>query len=172
MLPRTYDGQACSIAATLEVVGDRWTLLILRDATRGITRFADFQHSLGLARTVLSDRLARLTDAGIFERVRYQEHPQRFEYRLTDKGHALWPVLNALMNWGDTYIMGGQAPIVIRHRDCGGEIDAHRICATCGARAGSRDVHRQPGPGAGQPATPSDRPRQPAAHPGRARRPG
>jgi DNA-binding HxlR family transcriptional regulator len=108
MLPRTYTGQDCSVAATLEVVGDRWTLLILRDAEQGITRFADFQHSLGLARTVLSDRLARLTGEGILERVRYQDHPERFEYRLTGKGHALRPVLNALKNWGDTYIMGGR----------------------------------------------------------------
>jgi DNA-binding HxlR family transcriptional regulator len=155
MLPRTYAGQDCSIAATLEVVGDRWTLLILRDAGWGATRFADFQESLGVAKTVLSDRLARLTEAGIMDRVRYQDHPERFEYRLTDKGHDLWPVLNSLMNWGDTYIMGGQAPVVIRHRDCGGPIDDHRICTTCGARVGSRDVDRQPGPGAKPAAGPA-----------------
>jgi DNA-binding HxlR family transcriptional regulator len=155
VLPRTYENQTCSIAATLEVVGDRWTLLLLRDASLGITRFADFEESLGIARTVLSDRLARLTGEGILERVRYSERPERFDYRLTDKGHALWPVLNALMNWGDTYINRGRAPVVIRHRDCGGAIDGHRICTACGARVGSRDAERRPGPGA---ATASDVP--------------
>ncbi|MEC3919825.1 winged helix-turn-helix transcriptional regulator [Nocardia sp. CDC160] len=148
MLPRAYDSQHCSIAATLEIVGDRWTLLILRESCRGVTRFADFQHTLGLARTVLSDRLARLTEQGLLERHRYQERPERFEYLLTDKGAELWPVLNALMTWGDKHIMADRPPVVVRHNDCGGLIDGHRICRACHRPVELRDVYREPGPGA------------------------
>ncbi len=148
MLPRSYDGEHCSIAASLEVVGDRWTLLILRQATRGITRFADFQNTLGLARTVLSDRLGRLTEAGVFERVSYQERPQRFEYRLTQKGKDLWPVLTALRVWGDHYVMDDKPPVVVRHVGCGGLMDDRGFCTACGARIELDDAVREPGPGA------------------------
>ena len=145
MLPRTYDTQHCSIAGTLEIVGDRWTVLIMREATRGTTRFADFQQHLGLARTVLCDRLTRLTSEGLLERRRYQEHPERFEYRITDKGVDLWPVLNALMTWGDKYVMNGQPPVVVRHLDCGGLIDGHRICTACGTPVSLRDTYGEAG---------------------------
>ena len=91
MLPRTYDDQNCSVARALEVLGDRWTLLVIRDAFLGVRRFDDFQRDLGVARNVLSDRLARLVDEGLLERHRYQERPERFEYRLTEKGIDLWP---------------------------------------------------------------------------------
>jgi DNA-binding HxlR family transcriptional regulator len=148
MLPRSYEGENCSIAATLSIVGDRWTLLILREACRGVRRFADFQGRLGLARTVLSDRLARLSEEGILERRRYEERPERFEYVLTRKGRDLWPVLNALMNWGDRYVMDGRPPLVLRHRDCGGDISDRRTCRRCGAEVEVDDVDREPGPGA------------------------
>src|SRR3954468_15276829 len=92
MLPRTYETQVCSVARALEVLGDRWTLLVLRDAFRRVRRFEDFQRSLGVARNVLTDRLTRLVDEGIMRRVPYQERPVRFEYRLTEKGRELWPV--------------------------------------------------------------------------------
>lgn len=105
MLKRTYDGQeACSVARTLEIVGDRWTWLIVRDAFLGISRFREFQQSLGVAANVLDDRLTRLVDEGIFERVRYSERPPRFEYRLTQKGADLFTALNALRQWGDRYV--------------------------------------------------------------------
>jgi DNA-binding HxlR family transcriptional regulator len=97
MLPRTYENQVCSVARALEVLGDRWTLLVLRDAFSRVRRFEDFQRSLGVARNVLTDRLGRLVDEGILKRVPYQERPVRFEYRLTEKGRELWPVRMNLM---------------------------------------------------------------------------
>ena len=100
MLNRTYDNQVCSIARTLELVGERWTLLILRDAFRGIRRFDAFQRSLGVARNVLTDRLQLLVDAGILERHRYSERPPRDEYRLTDRGRDLYPDLRNFVSAG------------------------------------------------------------------------
>ena len=104
MLGRDYEGQDCSVARTLELVGERWTLLIVRDAFLGRRRFEEFQESLGIARNILTDRLAKLVDHGVFERVRYQERPERYEYRLTDKGRDLRVPLLALMQWGDRYL--------------------------------------------------------------------
>jgi DNA-binding HxlR family transcriptional regulator len=104
VLNRDYDGQNCSVARALELVGERWTLLIVRDAFLGRRRFEEFQESLGIARNVLADRLAKLVENGIFERVRYQERPERYEYRLTPKGRDLRLALAALMQWGDTYV--------------------------------------------------------------------
>src|SRR5688500_9730788 len=98
MLPRTYEDQNCSVARALEVLGDRWTLLVVRDAFLGVRRFDDFQRSLGIARNVLADRLGRLVDEGVLERRRYQERPERFEYRLTPKGLDLLPVTMSLMS--------------------------------------------------------------------------
>src|SRR5918998_1623918 len=139
MLPRTYDGQVCSIARALERIGDRWTMLIIRDAFRGVRRFDDFQRELGVARNVLADRLARLVDDGILERRIYQERPERFEYRLTQKGIDLWPVLVSLMRWGDRYDPAeGGPPTVVVHRDCGGELDDHFRCQRCGADVEAR----------------------------------
>ncbi|GAA1817998.1 helix-turn-helix transcriptional regulator [Planosporangium flavigriseum] len=142
MLPRAYANEHCSIAATLEIVGDRWTLLILREACQGVRRFTDFEDRLGVARTVLSDRLARLVDEGIMKRRRYQERPERFEYCLTAKGRDLWPVLSALRTWGDRHLMGGNPPLLVRHRDCGGLITDRRVCADCGAPVEVDDVER------------------------------
>lgn len=105
MLNRTYDGQeSCSVARTLEIVGERWTWLIVRDAFLGLTRFEEFRASLGIARNVLADRLNRLVDEGVFERVRYSDSPPRHEYRLTAKGRDLFTALNALRQWGDRYL--------------------------------------------------------------------
>jgi DNA-binding HxlR family transcriptional regulator len=149
MLPRTYDTQVCSIARALEVLGDRWTLLIIRDAFMGVRRFDDFQRSLDVARNVLTDRLARLVDEGVLERVRYQERPERFEYRLTAKGIDLWPTTMALLQWGDRhYASEVGRPRIVRHRDCGGEVSRHLTCERCGAELGPRDVIAAPGPGA------------------------
>jgi len=105
MLKRDYSGQeACSVARTLEIVGDRWTWLLIRDAFLGITKFGEFRDSLGIASNVLQERLARLVEHGIFERRLYNEHPARFEYRLTPKGEDLFTALNALRQWGDQYL--------------------------------------------------------------------
>lgn len=123
MLKRDYIGQElCSVARTLEIIGDRWTWLIIRDAFLGMSRFGEFQESLGIAPNVLDDRLTRLVDAGIFERVRYCERPARFEYRLSQKGSDLFTALNALRQWGDRYlcakpmrllrVKGSETPVV------------------------------------------------------------
>jgi DNA-binding HxlR family transcriptional regulator len=145
MLPRTYEDQNCSIARTLEVLGDRWTMLVMRDAFLRVRRFEDFQRELGIARNVLTDRLNRLVEEGILERVRYQDRPARFEYRLTEKGIDLWPVMMTMMQWGDRYYAPDGRPRVIRHRDCGGELIDHLKCSKCGAELGPRDVVADPG---------------------------
>jgi DNA-binding HxlR family transcriptional regulator len=146
MLGNSYDDQLCSIARTLELIGERWTILIVRDAFLGIRRFDDLQRSLGIARNVLQNRLERLVEHGILERVRYQERPERFEYRLTEKGIDLWPVLVSLISWGDRHTAPDGPPIILEHRDCGGRVSDRRICEKCGAFLGPRDVKARPGP--------------------------
>ena len=115
MLKRAYEGQVCSIARSLELIGDRWTLLIVRDLMLGLSRFDELHESLGVASNVLTDRLNRLVDEGIVERVRYSERPERFEYRLTAKGRELGLVLLALMQWGDRHI-SEKPPRIARRR--------------------------------------------------------
>jgi DNA-binding HxlR family transcriptional regulator len=115
VLKRDYEGQNCSIARALEVVGERWTLLIVRDAFLGVRRFDEFQERLGIARNVLADRLNRLVDEGILERVRYNERPERFEYRLTRKGRDLVPALVSLRQWGDKY-RSERPPTLLRRK--------------------------------------------------------
>src|SRR3954469_18453658 len=158
MLGRDYDTQVCSVARALEVVGERWSLLVLRDAFLGVRRFDDFQRSLGVARNVLQSRLERLVEEGILERQLYQERPPRHEYRLTEKGVDLWPVIVALMKWGDRHLYPDGPPVVIEHRDCGGQVDDRRICTRCGAPLEARDVRPRPGPG----SAPDARQRRPA----------
>ena len=124
MLPRDYTGQNCSVARTLEVVGERWTLLILRDAMMGVTRFEVFQRRLGIAPNMLTKRLRALTDAGILERRPYSERPERHEYVLTAEGKELFPVVMGLMRWGDAHLSPRGAPALVRHAGCEGEVDA------------------------------------------------
>jgi len=140
VLPRSYETQRCSIAKALEMVGDRWTMLIIREAFWGTRRFDDFQRNLGIARTVLTERLARLVDDNLLHKQRYHERPERFEYRLTEKGTELWPVLMALLFWGDRYAIDGPPPVVVVHRDCGGQLDDRRRCTRCGRALGPSDV--------------------------------
>lgn len=149
MLGNDYKDQTCSIAATLEVVGERWSLLIVRSAMLGVRRFDALQKDLGVARNVLHARLERLIEHGVLERRQYQEHPPRYEYFLTEKGLDLWPTIVALMQWGDRYATPENGPaVVIEHKDCGGALDAHRTCVRCGARVSVRDAVARPGPGA------------------------
>jgi DNA-binding HxlR family transcriptional regulator len=121
----------CSIAATLAFVGDRWSLLILRDVFRGVHRFADLCADLHIARNVLADRLDKLVDAGILERVPYQERPLRHEYRLTAKGRDLSPALVALMRWGDRWANEGDPPTLLVHDACGTELEQLLRCPSC-----------------------------------------
>jgi DNA-binding HxlR family transcriptional regulator len=115
VLKRDYDGQNCSIARALEVVGERWSLLIVRDAFLGLRRFDEFQENLGIARNVLTDRLNRLVAEGILERVRYSQRPERFEYRLTPKGRELNVALAGLRQWGDKHL-SEKPPSVLRRK--------------------------------------------------------
>jgi DNA-binding HxlR family transcriptional regulator len=155
MLGRTYEGQNCSVAKTLELVGERWTVLILREVFFGRRRFDEMALNLGIARNVLTQRLQRLTDEGVLERAAYQDRPQRFEYRLTEKGLDLWPVLVTLMHFGDRYYAPDGPPVVLTHRDCGGTLDVHRTCMTCGEKLTARDVRAHQGPGALSAAAPA-----------------
>jgi len=149
MLGSQYDNQVCSIAGALEVIGERWSLLIVRDVFLGLRRFDEIQADLGIARNVLNTRLTKLVEQGVLERRRYAERPPRYEYLLTDRGLDLWPTMVALMQWGDRHtVPPAGPPVVLEHRDCGGAVDAHRICETCGARLSATDVRALPGPGA------------------------
>ena len=147
MLGRDYAGQNCSVARSLEVLGERWTMLILRDAFQGVTRFEAFGRRLGIAPNILTKRLRTLTDSGVLERRRYEERPERFEYVLTDAGKELLPVLVDLMRWGDAHLAPKGAPAVLRHAGCGGELGAGAVCATCGQPVTADDVEWYRGPG-------------------------
>ena len=149
MLRNDYADQTCSVAATLEVVGERWSLLIIRDVLLGVRRFDALQADLGVARNVLQTRLERLVAEGILEKRLYQERPKRYEYVLTEKGLDLWPTIVALLQWGNKYAAPHGPPVVLEHRGCGGSVDEHRICTLCGARLTAGDVQSYAGPGAG-----------------------
>jgi DNA-binding HxlR family transcriptional regulator len=150
MLGNDYRAQVCSVAGALEVVGERWSLLIVRDVFLGLRRFDQMQANLGIARNVLQARLTRLIDQGVLERRLYQERPPRYEYRLTEKGLDLWPTVVALMQWGDRYAAPEAGPpVVLEHRGCGGTVDDHRICEKCGTRLTVREARALAGPGAG-----------------------
>jgi DNA-binding HxlR family transcriptional regulator len=147
VLPRTYEGQNCSIARTLEIVGERWTLLVVRDVLRGSHRFEDFRTSLGIAHNVLSDRLARLTEAGVLERRQYQTRPDRFEYHITERGLDLWPIVMSLLLYGDRYHAPDGPPLLTTHHGCGGRLTPRFTCDSCGASLGPADVDLADGPG-------------------------
>jgi DNA-binding HxlR family transcriptional regulator len=148
MLNREYD-QICSIARTLEVLGERWTLLVIRDVFNGRRRFDQIQENLGVARNVLSTRLALLVDEGILEKRAYQERPPRYEYFLTEKGLDLWPVMISMLHWGDRHLAEPAGPpMLIRHKGCGGIVDDRGYCGECGERLGARDAYTEYGPGA------------------------
>jgi DNA-binding HxlR family transcriptional regulator len=138
----------CSVAQCLEVVGEWWSMLILRDAFLGVTRFDQFQERLGISRNVLNQRLATLVEAGVLVKVPYNDHPPRHDYRLTDKGRDLWPVVTTMRQWGDKYAAPEGPPLQLVHKGCGEISDAVLTCTTCGEPIGARDVRAVPGPGA------------------------
>src|SRR5882762_4752761 len=143
----SFSAMSCSIAQALEVVGEWWTLLILRDAFLGVTRFDEWQRRLGIARNVLSARLDTMVEQGILERRQYQEHPPRDEYVLTQKGGDLAPVLDALRVWGDRYAAPDGPPVLLVHDDCGSSIRPVAHCSACGERLTRGHVHLEAGPG-------------------------
>jgi DNA-binding HxlR family transcriptional regulator len=141
--------EPCSIARTVAVIGDRWTLLILRDCFLRVRRFDAFEARLGITRHILADRLRKLVSAGVLRKVRYQERPARYEYRLTPKGLDLYPVLMSLVHWGDVHAAGDAGrPLLHRHLGCGHLFDPVLACSSCGAPLDPRQVRVQPGPGA------------------------
>jgi DNA-binding HxlR family transcriptional regulator len=144
-LPRDYAGDGCSLARALEVVGERWTLLIVRDAFFGVRRFSDFAAHLDIPRAVLTHRLATLTDADVLSVVPGAHGHD--EYELTAKGLALWPVLRGLLAWGDDYYSAAGPRRLFRHADDDGEVTADGGCAACGRPVPVADLVVAPGPG-------------------------
>lgn len=140
--------QPCSVARALSVLGDRWTMLILRNAFMGIHRFDDFQRSLGLTRHVLSERLKRLVEHGILVKVPYVERQERFEYRLTDKGLDLYPIMLSMVQWADKWMdMGLGKPIEFTHKHCGKKMIPRMVCSECDEPIQVKDVRATAGPG-------------------------
>jgi DNA-binding HxlR family transcriptional regulator len=146
-----YDTTNCTIGAAVDMIGEKWTFLVLREAFSGVRRFADMQRRTGAPRQILSDRLARLVDEGLMRKVPYREDGQRsrLEYKLTDKGMDLYPILVALMHWGDQYAAGPAGPMTtLTHRDCGEPISVQVTCAAGHPVGSAREVTMLPGPGA------------------------
>ncbi|MGY1760696.1 winged helix-turn-helix transcriptional regulator [Geodermatophilus sp. SYSU D00779] len=142
-----WDRSRCSVAGTLAVIGEKWSLLVLREAFLGVRRFADFQRVLGAPRAVLTDRLNTLVEQGVLRRVPYQAEGerQRHEYRLTQKGVDLHPVLVALMRWGDQYLAeDGDVALELRHRDCGEPVHQVLVCEAGHQLSGAREVRPVP----------------------------
>ena len=141
--------QNCSIARTLSFLGERWAVLILRELFFGRRRFDEIQAQLGIATNVLSQRLGTLVDEGIVERRRYSDHPERFEYRLTEKGRDLQPVLLALLRWGDQYTAGPKGPpLETLHTECDHVFHVVPTCSYCGEEVDAHNVRTRAGPGA------------------------
>jgi DNA-binding HxlR family transcriptional regulator len=148
MLGKTYETQVCSAARALEFVGERWTLLIVRDALfAGATRFSDFHKGLGIATNVLTSRLDGLVQAGIMERRESAQHPELHEYVLTEKGRQLAPVVVALTEWGDRWEAPDGPPVLYTHAPCGGEISQQITCANCGRVHDPAELKVRAGPG-------------------------
>jgi len=137
----------CSMFRAMDVLGDRWTLMVLREAFMGVRRFTEMQRDLGIARNVLTDRLNFLVETGVLERRQYQDRPVRHEYRLTDMGRELQPALLTLMHWGDTYLSPDGAPALMEHTDCGHVTSPLLVCEHCREPLTTRNVRLTPGPG-------------------------
>ena len=122
----------CSVGRAMDILGERWTFLILRESFYGVRRFSDMQRNLGIARNILSNRLQTLVGAGILERRRYQEEPERYEYRLSEAGIDLYPAIVTLMRWGDRHLSGELGPpVVLRHNPCGHVTEPVVVCSHC-----------------------------------------
>lgn len=148
MLPNLYEKQDCSLARALEVVGERWTLLIMRDAYYGVQRFCDLQTHLDIPRAVLADRLKTLVAHGLLERHEEPPGSGRPLYLLTDRGRALWPALHALRSWGEEFAPAPDGPRrLFTHVGCGGNVSGASVCGTCGEPVAVQDVESAPGTG-------------------------
>jgi DNA-binding HxlR family transcriptional regulator len=141
---KSFEDMPCSVAQCLEIIGEWWTMLIVRDAFLGVRRFDDFRERLGIARNVLAQRLAKLVEAGVLDKQAYQDHPPRYDYVLTDKGRDLWPVLTSLRQWGDRYAAPDGPPVEVVHTACGKASQYVLVCESCGERVTHRDVRARP----------------------------
>ena len=150
--------EADSVGRALGLIGDHWTLMILREALFGVRRYGQLARNLGIPRPTLSARLRSMVDSGLFERVLYAKDPDRFEYRLTEAGRDLFPAAVLLMRWGDKHLAGPEGPpLVLRHHECGEIADAELTCARCGKQISSDNVTPEPGPGARETTTDAGR---------------
>ncbi len=139
--------EQCSVARASAVIGDRWTLVILSDAFLGVRRFEDFEERLGISRTTLANRLKHLVQHGVLLRKKYQKNPARYEYRLTDKGRDLYPVITTILNWGDKYCSDEAGPPILRkHISCGRDILPKLTCPKCQEEVTARDVQARARP--------------------------
>ncbi len=142
-------GRACSVARTMQIIGDRWTFLLLRDAYFGVHRFDHVRRNLGISTNILANRLQRLLAVEILERRRYAFGPERFEYRLTPKGRALYPGMISLLRWGDDWLAGDAGPpLLLHHKMCGRDFRPLVVCSQCHTEIDMRKISYQPGPGA------------------------
>jgi DNA-binding HxlR family transcriptional regulator len=147
-MKREFAKWPCSLARSMDVFGDSWTLLIVRDAMQGLTRFDEFQRSLQVARNTLSDRLGKLVDAGIMTKRFYQDNPPRYEYLLTEMGRDFFPVLATMLAWGDKWLDGGAgAPVALRHHAASHSIVSQVVCTVCGKAVTHDDIEFCVGPG-------------------------
>jgi DNA-binding HxlR family transcriptional regulator len=138
----------CTIARSVNVLGDHWNLLLIRQACLGTRRFDDFQAALGIGRNILSQRLTRLVNEGLLSRVEYHENPPRYEYRLTDKGRDVYPILAAMATWGERWLTGPEGtPLVLHHRRCDHDMHAVVVCSACAEPLEVREVLARAGPG-------------------------
>lgn len=144
---KSFSEMSCSVAQCLEVVGEWWSLLIIRDALLGVTRFDDFQQRLGISRNILGDRLSRLVAEGVLEKVAYQEHPLRYDYRLTPKGFDLAPVVTAMREWGDSHAAPEGPRVRLVHEECGAEAHLAYRCDVCERPVDRGELRAVPGPG-------------------------
>ena len=144
---KSFAEMDCSVAQCLEVVGEWWSMLIIRDTFLGVSRFEEFPRRLRISRNILRERLNSLVNAGVLERVPYSAHPPRDDYKLTPKGRDLWPVLTAMRQWGDDYAAPSGPPIDLVHRSCGEVTHAEMVCAGCGEQLTSRNVKAVAGAG-------------------------
>jgi DNA-binding HxlR family transcriptional regulator len=144
---KSFADMDCSIAQCVEVVGDRWSILILRDCFLGVTRFDEFQRRLGISRNILQQRLVKLVDAGVLNRVPYTEHPARYDYQLTERGLDLWPVMAAMRQWGDRHAAPNGPPVEVFHTGCRSSTHMDFVCGSCGEKLHPGNVTARPGTG-------------------------
>lgn len=148
-LGKDYPDQDCSLARALELLGERWTMLVVRDAFYGVRRYNDFLVHLDIPRAVLAERLAALTNAGVLAKQRYQDSPPREEYVLTERGRGLWPMLHTMAQWGERHLGSEKGPKrIFLHHGCGSRLDALGQCPACARHVEPTEIEMHPGPGA------------------------